>query len=114
VQLADFFKISPEAIRRILKSKWRPSPKEEADRMQRWQRRRQSIAKAAIIKYSFHKGSNTLERYRTSHIFHMNVRGDKGTSDTGKGLLSSERSRDRHQHLRNMGYSRREKSNRSV
>lgn len=37
--LRDHFKITPEAIRRILKSKWKPSSEEIEDRMQRWERR---------------------------------------------------------------------------
>lgn len=37
--LAEQFKVSPEAIRRILKSKWRPSEKEMEDRRGRWQKR---------------------------------------------------------------------------
>ncbi|KAI1637086.1 hypothetical protein F4809DRAFT_606119 [Biscogniauxia mediterranea] len=34
--LASHFKISPEAVRRILKSKWRPDPEEEIERQDRW------------------------------------------------------------------------------
>ena len=41
--LADLFKVSPEAIRRILKSKWRPSQEEEERRRQRWNRRGEGI-----------------------------------------------------------------------
>ena len=41
--LADQFKISPEAVRRILKSKWRPSEEEEEDRRQRWDKRGEVI-----------------------------------------------------------------------
>jgi hypothetical protein len=37
--LAENFKVSPEAIRRILKSKWRPSEDEARDRLERWERR---------------------------------------------------------------------------
>lgn len=37
--LAEHFKISPEAIRRILKSKWRPSEGEAESKRQRWERR---------------------------------------------------------------------------
>ncbi|OJJ47132.1 hypothetical protein ASPZODRAFT_141888 [Penicilliopsis zonata CBS 506.65] len=37
--LADEFKVSPEAIRRILKSKWRPTEDETIDRQKRWQKR---------------------------------------------------------------------------
>ncbi|GKZ17046.1 required for respiratory growth protein 9 mitochondrial [Aspergillus brasiliensis] len=41
--LAEEFKISPEAIRRILKSKWRPSETEIEDRRKRWERRHDRI-----------------------------------------------------------------------
>ena len=41
--LADQFKVSPEAIRRILKSKWRPKDEEEARRRQRWEKRGENI-----------------------------------------------------------------------
>ena len=37
--LADHFKVSPEAIRRILKSKWRPSDEEDERRRERWNKR---------------------------------------------------------------------------
>ncbi|KAL2008735.1 hypothetical protein VTN00DRAFT_6929 [Thermoascus crustaceus] len=41
--LAEQFKVSPEAIRRILKSKWRPTEGEMEDRRRRWQRRHDRI-----------------------------------------------------------------------
>lgn len=41
--LADQFKVSPEAIRRILKSKWRPKDVEEERRRQRWEKRGENI-----------------------------------------------------------------------
>ncbi|KAI1979664.1 Required for respiratory growth protein 9 mitochondrial [Ophidiomyces ophidiicola] len=41
--LAEHFKISPEAIRRILKSKWRPTEKESEKRNLRWERRKIQI-----------------------------------------------------------------------
>lgn len=37
--LAEHFKITPDAIRRILKSKWRPNEDEVEDRRQRWEKR---------------------------------------------------------------------------
>ncbi|KAH7626813.1 hypothetical protein B0T09DRAFT_347818 [Sordaria sp. MPI-SDFR-AT-0083] len=37
--LADKFQVSPEAIRRILRSKWRPDPEEEIERQERWFKR---------------------------------------------------------------------------
>lgn len=41
--LAEQFKVSPESIRRILKSKWRPSEEEQEDRMRRWDKRGETI-----------------------------------------------------------------------
>lgn len=41
--LADQFKVSPEAIRRILKSKWRPNAEEEEERRARWDKRGERI-----------------------------------------------------------------------
>ncbi|KAI9880699.1 MAG: Required for respiratory growth protein 9 mitochondrial [Pleopsidium flavum] len=41
--LADQFKVSPEAIRRILRSKWRPDAAEEVSRLQRWDKRGELI-----------------------------------------------------------------------
>ena len=41
--LASQFQVSPEAIRRILKSKWRPSDGEEEERVKRWENRGKSI-----------------------------------------------------------------------
>ena len=41
--LADQFKVSPEAIRRILKSKWRPNDEEEEKRRRRWEKRGENI-----------------------------------------------------------------------
>jgi len=41
--LAQHFKVSPEAIRRILKSKWRPSDADQQERLRRWDRRGEKI-----------------------------------------------------------------------
>ncbi|KIW16393.1 required for respiratory growth protein 9, mitochondrial [Exophiala spinifera] len=41
--LAEHFKVSPEAIRRILKSKWRPSEKEMEKKRERWAKRHDRI-----------------------------------------------------------------------
>ncbi|KAJ5645961.1 Neugrin-like protein [Penicillium lividum] len=41
--LAEEFKISPESIRRILKSKWRPKPEEIESRRTRWEARHERI-----------------------------------------------------------------------
>ncbi len=41
--LAEHFQVSPEAIRRILKSRWRPSEEEEEERRERWDKRGEII-----------------------------------------------------------------------
>lgn len=41
--LADQFKVSPEAIRRILKSKWKPTEEERERREERWAERYKKI-----------------------------------------------------------------------
>ena len=41
--LAQHFKVSPEAIKRILKSKWRPTDEEQEDRLRRWDKRGEQI-----------------------------------------------------------------------
>ena len=41
--LADEFQLPAEAIRRILKSKWRPNEREEEERKRRWEKRGESI-----------------------------------------------------------------------
>ena len=41
-ELAKHFEVSPENIRRILKSKWRPNEEEEGNRRQRWIKRGES------------------------------------------------------------------------
>ncbi|KAK3683666.1 hypothetical protein B0T22DRAFT_483491 [Podospora appendiculata] len=41
--LANKFEVSPEAIRRILKSKWTPSTEEEIDRQERWFNRGKAV-----------------------------------------------------------------------
>ncbi|KAL2759416.1 hypothetical protein ACRALDRAFT_1079454 [Sodiomyces alcalophilus JCM 7366] len=42
-ELADKFEVSPEAIRRILRSKWTPTAEEEEERRERWFRRGMSV-----------------------------------------------------------------------
>ncbi|KAG7008383.1 hypothetical protein G7Y79_00006g020030 [Physcia stellaris] len=42
-ELAQQFAVSPEAIRRILKSKWKPNEEQEIDRRRRWDKRGEAI-----------------------------------------------------------------------
>jgi hypothetical protein len=55
--------MSPEAIRRILKSRWQPSAKEQADRIGRWQKWTQKKGAAAANINSFRERSTALRRY---------------------------------------------------
>ncbi len=41
--LSQEFKVTPEAIRRILKSKWTPNSEEESDRQRRWFKRGEKV-----------------------------------------------------------------------
>ncbi|KAJ4356298.1 Required for respiratory growth protein 9 mitochondrial [Didymosphaeria variabile] len=41
--LAQYFQVSPEAIKRILRSKWRPSDQEQEDKLRRWDKRGEQI-----------------------------------------------------------------------
>lgn len=41
--LAENFKVSPEAIRRILKSKWQPTAEQQEKRRERWERRGERV-----------------------------------------------------------------------
>jgi len=63
-ELGEFFKISPEAIRRILKNSWRPTAEEQTTRIERWQRRRQRIAAEAIKRHAFREQATSLQRYK--------------------------------------------------
>ena len=67
-QLGAFFGISPEAVRRILKSNWRPSSEEQIDRAERWQRRRERIAAEVQSRSLFQKSSAALRPSRRRMI----------------------------------------------
>jgi hypothetical protein len=61
--------MSPEAIRRILKSRWRPSVQEQADRIKRWKKRSQEKAATAISIHFFREKSTALRRYRVRKLY---------------------------------------------
>jgi len=63
--------MSPEAIRRILKSRWRPTPEEQADRINRWNKWHQSATEKAIRINAFRTKSTALQRDRIGHHFPM-------------------------------------------
>lgn len=62
--LANKFEVSPEAIRRILKSKWRPSAAEEEDRRERWERRGESVYRRWVEE----RGANPPKKWRQRGI----------------------------------------------
>jgi len=41
--LSQYFKVSPEAIRRILRTKWKPNTEEAEERRERWEKRGEKI-----------------------------------------------------------------------
>jgi hypothetical protein len=74
--LAEQFQISPEAIRRILKSKWRPSEAEMEDRRKRWDKRHDRI-------WSHLSELGLRPRTKRSEAFtDANVLYDKGDKDS--------------------------------
>jgi hypothetical protein len=68
--------MSPEAIRRILKSKWRPTPEEQVQRINRWKRRQQRWMQRAIGLNSFRVKSIALQRYRDSQVSGMPIQAE--------------------------------------
>ncbi|KAF4542967.1 Neugrin-related protein [Lasiodiplodia theobromae] len=75
--LANEFKVSPEAIRRILRSKWRPEDEEQEERAQRWEKRGEKIWEMQVEKGikppkkwrvkgigSVHGGKDTVPRWK--------------------------------------------------
>lgn len=61
--LAEQFKVSVEAVRRILKSKWQPSAEEEEDRKKRWDKRGETIWTELV-----EKGVHAPKRWREMGI----------------------------------------------
>lgn len=73
--LAEQFKVSAEAVRRILKSKWRPTEDEQADRQRRWVRRGERIWSDKVT-----KGIKPPKKWRE-----MGIKADSAHSNlTGK------------------------------
>ncbi|KAL2036381.1 hypothetical protein N7G274_010902 [Stereocaulon virgatum] len=79
--LADQFKVSPEAIRRILKSKWRPSEEEEEKRRERWEKRGKKIWEDMS-----EKGVKPPRRWRTLGVGKRKPEGgwEKGPTRRGR------------------------------
>ncbi|KAF2460209.1 hypothetical protein BDY21DRAFT_334702 [Lineolata rhizophorae] len=61
--LGESFEVSPEAIRRILKSKWRPSEEEMEKRRERWEKRGEKIWQGLA-----EKGTKPPKKWRAAGI----------------------------------------------
>lgn len=92
--LADKFQVSSEAIRRILKSHWRPSSMEEEDRQQRWFRRGKQVweQKAAL-------GIKPPQRWRVEGIAR-----DPGYHEWSKKVSQREREWEEEENLKYRAY----------
>ncbi|OJK00854.1 hypothetical protein ASPACDRAFT_117377 [Aspergillus aculeatus ATCC 16872] len=74
--LAEQFKVSPEAIRRILKSKWRASDKEMEDRRKRWERRHDRIW-AHMTELGLRPPTKDTEKIQDSQVLFYEAKGDE-------------------------------------
>jgi hypothetical protein len=70
--LAKHFEVSPEAIRRILKSKWQPSEEEDEKRRQRWEKRGKEVWERLVRE----KGYKPPKKWRD-----LGVKGPKQDGD---------------------------------
>jgi hypothetical protein len=90
--LAKHFKMSPDAIRRILKSKWRPDAETQTDREMRWFRRGERVwSKYAEL------GVKPPRRWRDEGIgrgkpeWKKRLASSHGGSDTKPALITTSR-----------------------
>lgn len=75
-EVAEHFKISPEAVRRILRSKWKPSLEEEEEMYDRWKKRgekvkglfaeKYGITKKVIVKHSGTRTTVKVKKFTAS------------------------------------------------
>lgn len=84
--LAQHFQISPDAVRRILKSKWRASGELEEERMERWERRGERIWKALV-----EKGVHAPKKWREKGIGAGPRRASQGKVTSWRGEFQSPR-----------------------
>jgi len=77
--LAKQFDVSPEAIRRILKSSWVPTPEEQAKRESRWNKRGESIWRRMAA-----QGVDPPRKWKNMGIFARKP----GRRSAGKTILS--------------------------
>ncbi|OJD35957.1 mitochondrion organization and biogenesis protein [Diplodia corticola] len=83
--LADEFKVSPEAIRRILRSKWRPSEEQEEERMKRWEKRGEKIWEAQVA-----KGMKPPKKWRVKGVGSVHSKEDMPAWKKKKALKRSD------------------------
>lgn len=85
IQIADHFKISPEAVRRILRSKWVPSDDEESDLIRRAEKQKRE---AILKKKEVSQSSGAPNNIRSSSVKGPRTSSPDGTSDE-KGKASA-------------------------
>ena len=89
--LANQFEVSPEVIRRILKSRWRPSEEETAKRAQRWLKRGQKI-----WTQNAEKGMKPPRKWREMGIGLQEHERRRGFASAKHRPTADERVRDQH------------------
>lgn len=77
--LAREFEMSPEAIRRILKSRWRPSEDEMDSRRQRWEKRHDRIW-SRMVELGLRPSNNRQQPSSDYHVLYQDKENDRGSS----------------------------------
>ncbi|KAK6535341.1 Required for respiratory growth protein 9 mitochondrial [Orbilia ellipsospora] len=76
-EFAPIFKISPDAMRRILRSKWTPTAKEEESRMERWKKRGDQVWQKWADDGMVETRESKLQKRERKEMTIMERRGDK-------------------------------------
>ncbi|EGD87219.1 hypothetical protein H112_05756 [Trichophyton rubrum D6] len=92
--LAEEFKISPEAIRRILKSKWRATEAEEIDRRNRWEKRKIRIQEQMMELGLRHTDSTAKDDPSTEEVLSQRHHSSNALEDLPGDYLSQSRRRE--------------------
>lgn len=80
-RLAELFKVTPEAIRKIIKGRWRPTTEEEANkRLERWQKRKYRIRELKIQEGTFRTKLGKTQAKERKKIWGMSQE-DRGEKD---------------------------------
>lgn len=77
--LAREFEMSPEAIRRILKSRWRPTEDEMDSRRQRWEKRHDRIW-SRMVELGLRPSNNREQPSSDYHVLYKDNAKDRGSS----------------------------------